>query len=158
MKNYLILGALVIAILGAGGFWYLSNQTSQPQDEPTGDEIVMTDENTSSSDSAFSPIMDGDEPEAVNYALELNSYSFTPNLIEAEAGETIRIKLTSIDMPHNFVIDELNVQSGMLSAGGDSDIIEITIPEDTPSGTEYEFYCSVGNHKQLGMVGTLRVR
>ena len=32
----------------------------------------------------------------------------------------------------------------------------ITIPEDA-AGQSYEFYCSVGNHRQLGMVGTLTI-
>ena len=53
---------------------------------------------------------------------------------------------------HDFVIDELNVKTKEIGAGK-TDTVELT-PNEV--GT-FEFYCSVGNHKQMGMKGTLIV-
>ena len=92
---------------------------------------------------------------AVDYTLDMAPFSFTPNVIEAEAGTTIRVKVVNKQGTHNFMLDELNVASKTINVG-ESDIVEIVIPEDA-SGNEYEFYCGVGNHRAMGMVGTLKV-
>lgn len=53
---------------------------------------------------------------------------------------------------HDFVIDELNVKTKIVK-DGESETVEFT-PDQT--GT-FEFYCSVGQHRQMGMKGTLIV-
>jgi uncharacterized cupredoxin-like copper-binding protein len=83
------------------------------------------------------------------------NFTFSPTLIEAEAGTTLEIKLTSAGNIHDFVIDELDVQSNSLNPGA-SQTITIEIPEDA-SGKSFEFYCSIGNHQAMGMKGTLKV-
>jgi plastocyanin len=83
---------------------------------------------------------------------QLNSSNFTfgVDTIKAKVGEKLVIKVTNDDGVHDFVIDELGVSSGKITEG---DTMEITIPTDKP-GT-YEYYCSIGKHRDLGMVGTL---
>lgn len=93
---------------------------------------------------------------AVDYALDLSNFNFSPALIEASPGETITVKISSVQGFHDFVIDELDARSKQINVGQE-EIITITIPEDA-SGEVYEFYCSVGNHREQGMVGVLRVR
>jgi len=88
--------------------------------------------------------------------LEMNNFSYSLETIPARAGETLRINLVSTGGVHDFVIDELEVRSGAIS-GGQSEEIEITIPADTPAGQRYEFYCSIGSHRALGMVGYIEV-
>jgi len=89
--------------------------------------------------------------------LNLNNFSFSPNLIAGEPGETIKIKVTSKNGDHDFVIDELGVRSSIL-ASGEEQVLVVTIPANAVSGTTYEFYCSISNHRAMGMVGTLRVQ
>jgi heme/copper-type cytochrome/quinol oxidase subunit 2 len=55
-------------------------------------------------------------------------------------------------MMHDFVIDELGVKIPVTQAG-DTSVVEFVA--DTP-GT-YEYYCSVGEHRAQGQVGTLIV-
>jgi plastocyanin len=74
--------------------------------------------------------------------------------MEAKAGETLKVKIMNVGGFHDFVIDELNVRSTQI-AEGESEIVEIMIPADATG--EYEFYCSVGNHRAQGMVGTLMI-
>ena len=83
------------------------------------------------------------------------NFSFTPKLITAKAGDTLTIKLENSQGMHDFVIDELGVKSRLLK-DGEEQLVEISIPVDA-KGKSYEFYCSVGNHRQMGMVGTLKV-
>ena len=65
-------------------------------------------------------------------------------------GQTIKVKLTNNGkVPHDFVIDELDINSGLI-APGDSEIISITSGQ---LANTYYFYCSVGNHRGLGMFG-----
>jgi nitrite reductase (NO-forming) len=92
----------------------------------------------------------------VDFEIVAEHLSFTPNLLEARPGETVSVRVTSVDELHDLVIDELDVNTGLLGSG-QSAVVEITIPADATSGQEYEFYCSVGSHRAMGMVGTLRV-
>jgi uncharacterized cupredoxin-like copper-binding protein len=54
-----------------------------------------------------------------------------------------------------LVIDELNVATKQISEGG-TDSVTFTVPASA-AGKSFEFYCSVGNHRQMGMVGTVNV-
>ncbi|MDH5532983.1 MAG: cupredoxin domain-containing protein [Candidatus Pacebacteria bacterium] len=89
-------------------------------------------------------------------SMEMGGFYYAPNVIEAEAGETITVTVKNVKGFHDFVIDELDVATEQVNEG-ETVTATFTIPEDA-SGTEYEFYCSVGNHKAQGMVGTLMVK
>lgn len=81
------------------------------------------------------------------------SFEFGPDEIRAATGEDLAIQLTSEDIEHDFVIDELDdlhvvgVEAGENNTGG------LTAPEP---GT-YTYYCSVAGHREAGMEGTLVV-
>lgn len=106
----------------------------------------------------------GDEMEAEDemmeegrvISMEMGGFYYEPNVIEAEAGETITVEVENVDGFHDFVIDELDVATEQINEGN-TVTATFTIPEDA-SGAEYEFYCSVGNHSEQGMVGTLMVK
>ncbi len=84
--------------------------------------------------------------------LEGKNYKFTPKDIKVKKGEKVKVALKVMDMQHDFVIDELNVKSKIGKAG---ETVEV---EFTPNKAgEFEFYCSVGNHRAQGMSGTIIV-
>lgn len=160
MKNLFVVVGLLVVV--AGGYFFLNSRssntedTSMTKDTMESEEVMMEDNEVESE----MPI-DGDsivnETQVMNeydYTMELDNYSFSPSVIEAKAGGTVTIKLVSLSNMHDFVIDELDVQSSALG-NGDEEVIEINIPEDAEG--EYEFYCSIGSHRQLGMVGILKV-
>lgn len=93
----------------------------------------------------------------VDYTIDMSSYKFEPAIIEAEPGETLTILVAAQDATHDFVIDELGVESGMLSQGQSKELT-ISIPEDAENGEEYTFYCSISGHREQGMEGVIRVR
>jgi plastocyanin len=143
------LGLVAYAVLGKSSS--APTATASPQPSPTAEAMTQLEGTTASPDIAMEAI------DEVAYDVTLDSFSFSPNKMEAKAGETIKVKLTNKEGFHDFVIDELNVASSKL-AEGKSEIIEITVPAGTAAGTTYEYYCSVGNHRQQGMVGTLTVK
>lgn len=91
-------------------------------------------------------------------AMEIDSFSYGYSVTELtmKPGETKAIKLTNSGGLHDFVIDELGVHSKDINEG-ETDTFTITIPDDAAPGTTYEYYCSIGNHRAQGMVGTLTV-
>ena len=89
--------------------------------------------------------------------IDTSNFKFSETALTAAPGETLTIKLTNSQGTHDLVIDELEVQSEVIEAGEET-TVTITIPEDAEAGTEYSYYCSIGNHRQMGMEGTLTVK
>lgn len=81
-----------------------------------------------------------------------DNFRFDPDEIRVKEGDKVRVVLTSVDMPHDFNVDELLVD-GSIGQAGETTQVEFTA---TKIG-EFEFYCSVGQHRVNGMVGTLIV-
>lgn len=84
--------------------------------------------------------------------VEGGSFYFKPNQIKVKMGEKVKIIFKVSGGPHNFVIDEFGVQT-KLTAGGETSEVEFT-PNKADT---FEFYCSLGNHRAMGMKGTLIV-
>jgi plastocyanin len=99
-------------------------------------------------DHAGSPVPDG----ARTVEVTASDFEFDPDTIEVEPGEPIRVELVVRNEPHDFVIDEVDAHAA--GEDGDTAVGGFTAPEDPG---EYKFYCSVANHQELGMEGTLVV-
>ncbi len=52
-------------------------------------------------------------------------------------------------LEHDLVIDDLDLATELLKPGEEGSIVV-----NAPAG-EYEYYCTVAGHKELGMVGTI---
>ena len=91
--------------------------------------------------------------DAREIVIEGSNYAFTPTSITVKKGEKIRIVFKNTDGIHDFRVDELNIATAMVQSG-QQDFVEFT-PDKTGS---FEFYCSVGNHRAMGMKGTLIVQ
>ncbi len=74
-----------------------------------------------------------------------------PDLTVAQ-GDVVQVKLEITGGFHDWVVDEFDVATEQMSAGN-TDTIQFVADE---SG-EFEYYCSVGTHRQEGMYGTLIV-
>ena len=95
---------------------------------------------------------DGTSMEAGVVSVEGGMFYFKPNEIRVKKGETVKVAFNNSEGMHDFVIDELNVRTPIIKAGESAEV-EFTVDEVG----EFEFYCSVGNHRQQGMTGTLIV-
>ncbi len=125
----LVIGAVVVLGMGASN----TSEESVPSQRPT-----ATASPTESSVKTFN--------------LEGKNFRFTPNEIKVKKGDRVKVVLKITDMQHDFVVDELNVRT---KVGKTGETVEVEFTADEPG--EFEFYCSVGNHRAQGMVGTLIV-
>lgn len=81
------------------------------------------------------------------------NFTFSPSTITVKKGQKVTLQFKSAGGFHNFVIDELDVKTEVLGSGK-SQTVTFT---PTKTGT-FEYYCSIGNHRAMGMVGTLIVQ
>jgi nitrite reductase (NO-forming) len=137
---------IVLALVLVGGYMLLRQPTNT--EESTVSETEVTEPTTM----VESPTSEVTEANVVIIDMEAGSFYYTPKTIQAKVGQTVRVNLTAKDMMHDFNIDELNVDGPVIKAGS-STVIEFVASE----AGDFEYYCSVGNHRANGQVGTLTV-
>lgn len=157
MSPIVIVG--IIALLALGGIAYMmmgnNNAATTENTEITVQEETATaaQEQTGSAESsetATSEMVASDEVQIVN--VEAGSFYYKPNEIRVKKGDTVKIVMKSVSMMHDFVIDELDVRMPVVK-NGEMGEVEFTVTE----AGEFEYYCSVGQHRANGQVGKLIV-
>ena len=159
MTPYAI-GAVVIVVAVAGVFFLSKgNSTSTVKPSPkanTTQQAVMGDETALPSDAKKSPTASdaGQTAESgvKTIEIEAGSFYYKPNEIRVKKGEKVKVVIKSVSMMHDFVVEGLDVKSAIVKSG-ETGSVEFTASK---AGT-FEFYCSVGQHRQNGQVGTLIV-
>lgn len=137
MKKVLLLLFVVLAAITAGCSPQEQEETPSPiEDFIVGDEATEQFEN-----------------ETVR-EIEIDAFNFgySQEEIVLKVGEPVRIVVNNIGGNHDFVVDELNLKTPIITTG-ESATLEFT-PE---TAGEYFFYCSVGNHRAAGMEGKLTI-
>lgn len=151
-KNITILVGVVLLFLVGGMLWFSNNSQNLQGVLPES----TNNTNTESAPSVTTNPAADDSNSMVNDVLviemEAGDFAFTPNEIRVKKGQKVKVVLTSKDMKHDFVIDELNVAMPEVEEGNTG---EVEFTADTV-GT-FEFYCSVGDHRAMGQVGKLIV-
>jgi len=90
--------------------------------------------------------------EVVEIAVTARQFEFIPSVIEVNEGDTVILKITSIDVDHGIMIPKFGVNE-RVPVGG-----EITVQFVASEKGTYDFFCQVycgEGHK--GMQGTLVV-
>ena len=161
MQNKIVLIIVVLLVL-AGGYFFISNSnTTAPTPAPEVKDIspVMEDEDKpEETDDAMekddtSEDAITNDAEAVTIEVGGGAFYFNPTEITVTEGDTVKIVFTNEGGVHDFTLDEFDVKSETLQTTGAT--TEVTFVADT-AGT-YEYYCSIANHREMGMVGTLTV-
>ncbi|OGJ22065.1 MAG: hypothetical protein A2804_01535 [Candidatus Pacebacteria bacterium RIFCSPHIGHO2_01_FULL_46_10] len=80
------------------------------------------------------------------------NFSYDISEIRVKKGEKLTIRFVNSEGTHNIVFEDLNAQSDVIGAGKNQDV---SVPTDT-AGT-FAYFCSVGNHRKMGMEGKLIV-
>lgn len=95
---------------------------------------------------------EGDEDSALaplQIEMRSGNFFFEPNSINAQVGQEVEIIITENAGFHTFVIDELAFKETVIDGG--------TLTFTPTEAGEFEFYCDIGTHRDLGMFGTLIV-
>lgn len=97
---------------------------------------------------------DGEEASGQTVDVSATEYSFDPSDIQVDAAGNYTFHLTNAgNEEHALEIEGQGIEEGTdIIGGGDS--ADVTV--DLADG-EYEIYCPVSNHREMGMEGTLSV-
>jgi plastocyanin len=90
--------------------------------------------------------------QTVNITVTGKDFSFSPSTIRVKKGDHVRITFKNEGGSHDWVLDEFNASTKVIQ-GGKSEVVEFVADR---TGT-FEYYCSVGNHRQMGMKGSFIV-
>lgn len=163
--NYFIYAIIIAAVLIGGWFladsqgWLGDTATTTDQMATTSpwaldDENGTTTATSTTGVSATSPTSTGATSGPVkSFTVEGNNFKFSPATMAVKKGDRVRVTFKNVQGMHDFVIDEFNAKTQRLSGAGETETIEFVADK---AGT-FEYYCSVGTHRQMGMVGTLSV-
>ncbi len=152
--NPLLVVVIVIIVCAVGVMlWLGSNKTANQaaittKVAPTQAVMMKKEEPTVTATQSAT----GDNMTQQAITVEAGNYYFKPDKIKVKKGEKVTITINNKGGFHDFAIDAFNVKSAMIPSDGST---TVTFTPDK-TGT-FEFYCSVGNHRAMGMKGTLVV-
>ncbi|MDQ3099319.1 MAG: cupredoxin domain-containing protein [bacterium] len=146
-----ILVVMGIALAVVAGNKGTSNEGTAASTAPTEEasSIVMDSSTPMASATAAT---DSAQGEVTTIDVEAGSFYYKPAEMTIKKGEKVKIVLKSVDMMHDFNIEELGVKVP-IAKSGETSTAEFTA---TKTGT-FEYYCSVGTHREKGQVGKITV-
>lgn len=159
--KFVVLAGVLLALIAAFLYFGTTDTIEEMADvdmvaedttEPTvaEEEEEVAEEETAGDDESAET--DGESAQVREFDIESFMYGYSPNSITVTQGDTVTINLTNSEGLHDWVIDEFAAATEIIGAGEET---SITFVADQVG--EFEFYCSVGNHRAQGMVGTLVV-
>jgi len=145
----IIIGIVGLVALVAGLTIVMNNDDSSDTANNSSQQASPNDAVPSNNEEKQDMIENSDQ----TVDIVMSNFEFSQNKIEAKPGDTVTINLSVDSGSHDFVIDELDVQSETIGSS-DTDMVTFTIPEDA-AGQTHAYYCSIGNHRSQGMEGEL---
>ena len=135
-KNSFLYVVIAIIVVSGGIVWYSNQKTTLA---PTKTDAAKMEVKTSTESARI-----------IN--VKGSPFKFEPNEITVKKGEKVKIVFTNEKGMHDWVVDEFEARTKQIN-DGETDSVEFTPNKE---GT-FEFYCSVGNHRAMGMRGNLIV-
>lgn len=154
---------IIIALLAGGAYALFNNKTTEQTtdtDQTNGSIENTTNDSmgqpspTQATDVTATPSpTDAMDASVKTFTVSGQNFSFTPNQITVNKGDKVKIVFQNSGGFHDLVIDEFGVKTAQIASGA-SETVEFTADK---TGS-FEYYCSVGSHRQMGMKGTLIVK
>lgn len=92
------------------------------------------------------------EPKELTFNVKGGMFFYVPDAMKVKKGDKVKIIFENVGGTHNFELDEFNIKTANLKTG-ESETVEFVADK---VGT-FEYYCGVGQHRQMGQKGTLTV-
>lgn len=138
---------IILAVLAIGvGVWIYTQQPTPAVPNPSTNPALSSETNNESAPSA-------PQGSVKEFTITGQNFSFTPSSLTVNKGDHVKITFKNSDGFHDFKIDEFSVATPRVQAGQ-----EATVEFDANKTGSFEYYCSVGNHRAMGMKGTLVVQ
>ena len=165
MKNtYIIVGVLVLLLVG-GVFFVNNNKLEAPLGEENNTiDTESTEESTKNTEESAIPVNENintsteiginmGNQEVKEFTVTGNNFAFVPSTITVNKGDKVKITFVNSEGFHDWKIDEFGASTKQIKAPA------IEVIEFTASKTgSFEYYCSVGSHRAMGMKGTLVIK
>ncbi len=157
MKN--LVWILVIALVLVGGWMLFGNSSDElgPMEQEIAEHspegTTGEDDHEATTDDMTPPI---DEPvgaETKEFTVTGSNFKFDPATIAVKYGDIVKITFVNSGGVHDLKIDEFNAATEVLKTAGQRETITFVANK---LGS-FEYYCSIGTHRQMGMKGTLTV-
>ncbi len=160
-NTYIILIVIIILII-LGIVMYRANDTDDMMHDS--ESAMTSDTNDQSVDTSGPAVSATTTTTTTTVNVDTNStvkaftvtgsnFAFAPKQLTVKKGDTVKITFVNSGGTHDFKIDEFNVETKKIN-GGQQDVVTFVANK---AGT-FEYYCSVGTHRQMGMVGKLIVQ
>jgi len=148
MKTSLI----AVLILGALGFsWYLlANDTGTAANMGQGEDKTQAETSVSSAEKVQNSEENTASPQT--FTVHGSNYKFDVTEIRVREGDTVTINFEASEGFHDWVVDEFSAATPQVKPGQPT---TVTFVADKTG--VFTYYCSVGQHRANGMVGTLIV-
>jgi len=154
---------IVVVIAVALGAYFLTSRNNNevsvsptPTPTPTATVVPTTSTTVSPSPSVSTSPKTSPSPTAVSsvksFTVVGSPFKFVPGEIKVKKGDTVKITFKNSSGTHDWSLDEFNVKTNVLQGGQ-----EQTVQFVANKTGSFEYYCSVGSHRQMGMKGTLIV-
>lgn len=166
MNSKVIIGVVVVALLIGGAVYYNTRSVDRPSmEEPLelgqpvfdGDGEFVDEMIVASPEAGLTPpVVDETagiaEPVVKSFTITGSNFQFSPAELRVKQGDTVRLTFVNGSGVHDWKLDEFSAATKVLQ-NGEQETIEFVADR----AGEFEYYCSVGNHREMGMKGTLIV-
>jgi len=88
------------------------------------------------------------------FDISWTNFAYSQDTITVHKGDTVTVNFNSASWFHDWVVDEFAAATSKVNP--EDGTTSVTFVADT--AWSFEYYCSVGNHRAQGMVGTLIVQ
>jgi plastocyanin len=167
MNKSLIIGILAVVVVGVGALIFMRQNDQAPASilSPTPNPAIPV----MGSPGGVTPPANQPElnpspvvapepappvaPSVQEFTVSGDNFSFSLKEIRVKKGDRVRILFKNLQGKHDLKLDEFSAGTKVLSAGQE-EAVEFTADE----AGSFEYYCSVGAHRQMGMKGTLIVQ
>ncbi|KKR31519.1 MAG: Plastocyanin [Parcubacteria group bacterium GW2011_GWF2_39_8b] len=142
--NKIITIVVLLIVIGAGIFLYNDRKTNQDSRTITTDIETVRLENIVPS-SAMSPTVK-------EFTVVGTNFSYEPKIITVKKGDTVKIIFKDNEGFHDLKISGYDVITERINAGSESSVQFVA-----DKTGNFEYFCTVGNHRAQGMKGTFVV-
>jgi plastocyanin len=170
--------ALIVIILIAAGAYALTRRSDAPttdnnqmagdqnriaeggdesMSDTGGEENIPVNDNPGTTPTPSTPPTNTNggttTPAVKSFTVSGKNFSMTPSSLSVNKGDTVKITFKNDGGFHDLVIDGYDVETPQIQTGQTATVEFIA--DKTGS---FEYYCSVGTHRQQGMKGTFTVK
>ncbi len=166
MKKFTIIVLIIAVVLG---IWYYvsknkANETSETNQTNTTSNVAPAENTTQNTTPANPSTSAAPQDNTVSASVSVKSspvkqftvtganYSFTPSTLSVKKGDTVKLTFKNSNGMHDLRIDEFGVATSRIASG-----TQETVTFIADKVGSFQYYCSVGSHRAMGMWGTLTV-